>query len=127
MSKEHCMICPTSDEPSADKNVSVFLMAVATVPGKTPYIATSDKLVRELSANPTDCQVCDTVASLMAEGVVKRAVDLAEEIRKNFMPKEAPCQTINQSHPPTTSDEPPTSPTSSSDCPKPTGCGNCGN
>jgi hypothetical protein len=126
MSKEHCLICPNSDQPSTDKNVSVFLMAVVNVPGKTPYIATSEKVCKELPDGASDCQVCDTVASLMAEGVVKRAVDVAEEIRKNFMPKEAPCQTSLQR--PTPSEPAPSgSPTSSSDCPKPTDCGNCGN
>lgn len=102
MSKEHCLICPSDATPGAEKNASVFLMAVVTVPGKTPYIATSPKVCADLPDNPTDCQVCDAVASLLAEGVVKRAVDVAEEIRKNFMPKEAPCQTEQTSPVPLT-------------------------
>lgn len=79
--------CPKSSEVHNGKAAEVFLMAVLNVPGRTPVIVSTPRFCRDLPENPSPCDICTVVGTLVDETVIKGAVDIAAEIRNKFKPE----------------------------------------
>lgn len=118
-------VCPQTEGVFEGKNAEVFLMAVVHVPGRVPVIVTTPRFCKEVPADASVCDVCSLVGELVDTTVIKGAVDIAAEIRDKFKPKEPPCQTDPSTQTPASSSS--GEPSTSSACPKPTSCENCGN
>jgi len=81
--------CESTQEPDNEvvkPCVTMFVLAMVTVPGGVPIVVTSGKHTIQLPDNPTSSEVCAAVGRLTDETLAQGATQVATEVRTRFAP-----------------------------------------